>query len=191
MPDNRPHFEIPLARVRTTDVAVRGRSKPYSRPDFSAHGDFLRERAARVAEYSASTADAGATEALFLQVRTPTELPARGERQRLQNAGLEIVALSAIDPNSATVRLKRSEVRTLQDRVERYANTVDHTGRSYLSIIEDIGPVPLTEKIAADVPSDDDTPFDCLLVFYATLTDRERAAVLLASPPPVLGHLAP
>jgi hypothetical protein len=121
-----------------------------------------------------------ATEALFLQVRTPAELPARGERQRLQNAGLEIIALSSIDPNSATVQLRRSDVRALQDKVERYATTSDHTGRSYLSVIEDLGPVPLVEKIALDDSGDVDTPVDCLLVFYATLSDRERAAVLLA-----------
>ncbi|GAB1344152.1 hypothetical protein MASR1M101_32790 [Gemmatimonas sp.] len=140
----------------------------------------MRERAAQVAEYSNTTADSGATEALFLQVRTPSELPARGERQRLLNAGLEIVALSAIDPNSATVQLRRSDVTVLQQRVERYATTPSHTGKSYLSAIEDIGPVPIEEKIALEISSDDDTPLDCLLVFYATLTDRERAAVLLA-----------
>lgn len=180
MPDSRPHFEIPSSRVRTAQVPVRGRSKPYSRPNYSAHGDFLRERTARLEAYSAGTADFEATEALFLQVRTPPELPARGERQRLRNAGFEMVALSPVDAHSATVQLRKADLPTLQRKVDRYASTPDNIGKSSLAVIEDIGPVPVEEKIAADFIAVDDSATDCLLVFYATLTDGERAAVLLA-----------
>src|SRR5688572_316386 len=180
MPDNRPHFEIPAERVRTVRIPVRGRAKPYSRPSYSAHADFLRERTATIEAYAAETADADAAEALFLQVRTPAELPARGERQRLSNAGLEIVALSPVDPNSATVQLQKSELRALQHKVDRYANTPDNRGKSYLAVIDDIGPVPAEEKLAEELVTEDDSPRDCLLVFYASLTERERAAILLA-----------
>lgn len=180
MSDNRPHFEIPRERVHSAAFQTRGRSKPYSRPNYSAHGDFLRERAARLVTYSAETVDAEATEALFLQVRTPPELPARGERQRLRNAGLDVVALSSIDAHSATVQLRRGDLPMLQAKVDRYAATPTNRGKSYLSIIDDIGPVPLQEKLAPELLAADDSPVDCLLIFYATLTEGERAAILLA-----------
>lgn len=180
MADNRPHFEIPLERVRTASIAVRGMSKPYSRPNYSAHADFLRERTASIRAYMADAADSSATEALFLQVKTPPQLPARGERQRLKSAGLDIVALSPVDPHSATVQLPKAALQDLQRKVHDYGETPENRGKSYLAVIEDIGPVPIEEKIATELMVESDEPRDCLLVFYASLSDRERAAILLA-----------
>ena len=180
MADNRPHFEIPNERVRTAPITVRGQSKPFSRPNYSAHADFLRERTATIREYMSETADASAIDAIFLQVRTPDELPARGERQRLSNAGLDVVALSAIDPNSATVQLRKSDLHALQRKIDVYADTPENRGKSYLAVIDDIGPVPIEEKLSPELGTEDDEPRDCLLIFYASLSDRERAAILLA-----------
>lgn len=177
---NQPHLEIPPERVHTSSIKVRGRAKAYARPDYSAHGDFLRERTAALRAYSETSADAEATEALFLQIRTPEELPVRGERQRLAHAGLRIVALSDIDPQTATVQLRKQDLSVLQAKVDRYASARDNTGKSYLKVIEDIGPVPIEEKVGADIATVNDEPVDCLLIFYSSLTDRERAAVLLA-----------
>lgn len=180
MAENRPHFEIPIERVRTAPITVRGQSKPFSRPNYSAHADFLKERTAAVQAYLADTADASASEAVFLQVRTPRELPARGERQRLSNAGFDVVALSAIDANSATVQLRKSELHTFQKRLDAYGGTPENRGKSYFAVIDDLRPVPVEEKLSPQLAIDDDTPRDCLLVFYASLSDRERAAILLA-----------
>ena len=180
MADNQPHFEIPKERVRVAAVRVRGQAKPYSRPSYSAHADFLRERAASLREYAADIADATAAEALFLQVRTPPELPARGERQRLHAAGLEIVALSPVDANSATVQMRKSDLHALERKIDRYGHTPDNVGKSYLMVIDDLKPVPVEEKLALEPDENNDDPVDCLLVFYASLTERERAAILLA-----------
>jgi hypothetical protein len=180
MADLRPHFEIPPERVRFAAIHVRGRAKPYSRPNYSAHADYLRERTASLKTYAAETADAEQTESLFFQVRTPVELPARGERQRLHNAGLQMVALSRVHPNTAIVQLRKEDIATLEEKVERYGSTPKHRGKSYLSVIDDIAPVPPEEKLGPDLLSLDDNPLDCLLIFYASLTERERAAILFA-----------
>ncbi|MHB1094732.1 MAG: S8 family peptidase [Gemmatimonadaceae bacterium] len=180
MAENRPHLEIPAERVRVAVIKVRGRAKPFTRPNYSAHGDFLRERTASVAHYAASTLDAAATESVFLEIRTPSELPARGERQRLRQAGLEVVALSAVDPQRATVQVRKSEIAALQRLVAQYADSPRNTGKSYLAVIEDIGPVPPEAKVATELSAQDDEVRDCLLVFYASLSERERAGVLLA-----------
>lgn len=180
MPQQRPHLQIPSDRVRTSSIAVRGRAKAFSRPDYSAHGDFLRERAASIRAYSEVVEDASAAESLFLQVRTPESLPARGEKQRLGSAGLRVVALSSVDVNSATVQIPKRELARLQSKVDRYATTPDNIGKSYLSVIEDLTPVPIEAKLAPEIASADDAPIDCLLVFYSTLTEKERAAVLFA-----------
>lgn len=180
MPDQRPHLEIPPERVRSAPIRVRGQSKPFVRPSFSAHGDFLRERTAALRTYAGATADAEATEALFLAVRTPAELPAKGEKKRLGDAGLSLVALSSVDPSSAIVQLRRGDLPDLERKIEGYATTPNNIGKSYLSIIEDITPVPAETKLAPDLVSTDDAPVDCLLIFYASLSEGERAAVLLA-----------
>ncbi|MCU0647989.1 MAG: S8 family peptidase [Gemmatimonadaceae bacterium] len=133
-----------------------------------------------MAAYSGATADAEATEALFLAVRTPAELPAKGEKKRLAAAGLSLVALSSVDPNSAIVQLRRGDLRDLERKVNNYATTPRNVGKSYLSIIEDIAPVSAKAKLTSDLISADDAPIDCLLIFYASLSERERAAVLLA-----------
>jgi subtilase family protein len=180
MPGPRPHLEIPAERVRTAPIRVRGMSKPFARPSYSAHGDFLRERTAALRTYAIHTADAEAADAVFLNVRTPADLPARGEKRRLSDAGLSVVALSPIDANSAIVQMRRADLPELERKVENYATTPSNVGKSYLSIIDDITPIPPEAKLAADMTSADDSPIDCLLIFYASLSDRERAAVLFA-----------
>lgn len=180
MPDDRSHFEISPERIHSTPIRVRGMAKPFSRPNYSAHGDFLRERAASIRAYAEETADSDAAESVFLQVRTPADLPARGERQRLRGAGLEIVALSSIDPNSATVQVSKTNLPALERRIDKYATTPQHTGKSYFAVIEDIGPVPVESKLDQALLEAIDEPVDCLLVFFSTLTEKERAAVLFA-----------
>jgi hypothetical protein len=180
MADDRSHFEIPADRIRTNPIRVRGRSKTFSRPNYSAHGDYLRERAAIYRDYVANAADFEAAESLFIQIRTPNDIPVRGERQRLKSAGLEIVALSSLDVNSATVQLNKSQLPNLESKIDRYATSAEHTGKSYMSVIEDMGPVPVEEKLAPEFLVADDEPIDCLLLFYSSLTDRERATVLFA-----------
>lgn len=180
MADRRPHLEIPNERVTSSPIRVRGRSKPFTRPNYSAHGDFLRERAAAIRQYADSTADSESTDSLFLQVQTPEELPAVGEKMRLRNAGLEVVALSTVDPNSATVQMRKRDLPQFQGKVERYARSAKNIGKSYMSVIEDLRPVPDSEKIDREWLDGPDEVADCLLLFYSTLTERERAEVLFA-----------
>lgn len=180
MPEDLSHFEIPPERVHSSPIRVRGRAKPFTRPDYSAHGDFLRERAASLRAYAEQTADAEAAESVFLQVRTPDSLPASGERHRLRSAGLEIVALSPIDANSATVQVPKARLANLENKIDRYASSSKHTGKSYLAVIEDIRPVAAEEKLAPELLNESDEPIDCLLLFYSSLTEKERAAVLFA-----------
>lgn len=179
MPDKQPHFEIPGDRVRSSPIRVQGRAKPFGRPNYSAHADFLRERAAVLEDYIAHTADVE-TERLFVQVRTPQELPIKGERQRLRSAGLDVVALSPVDPNSATAQLRKAELNDFRSKVREYGSSPDNRGKSYLSVIEDLGPVPTELKLAQELLADTDDAQQCLLVFYSSLSEGERATVLLA-----------
>jgi hypothetical protein len=181
MPDERtPHFVVPPNLVRSVRIPVRGRSRPVVRPSYSAHGDYLRERTAAFREASATRADADATDAVFLQVKTPPSHPLDKERDRLQRAGFRIVALSPIDPSTGTASIRKAEMGQLERKLTAYATTPSHRGRSYLSVIEDIQPVPPEEKVAAEIAQADDHPTDCLLLFYSTLTEAEQARVLLA-----------
>jgi len=180
MPDRKTHLEVPSEYVQSRPIVVRGRGKKFARPNYSAHADFLRERTAAVSAEAEAFVDSGQADSVFLQVRTPDELPAAGERKRLKSAGFEIVELSSIDPSAATVQIPKRQLRGFQRKVEKYASTPDHVGKSYLSVIEDLGPVPAEEKISVELLEAPDEPVDCLLVFYSTLTDRERAAILFA-----------
>lgn len=181
MPEDRhTHFVVPERLVHSDAIRVRGRNKPFSRPNYSAHGDFLRERAAAARNYAGSTLDVDATESLFLQVRTPPDHPIEAERNRLTAAGLNLVALSPVDPSTGTAQITKASLRRLEGKIEAYATTPKHRGRSYLSILEDIRPVPPVDKLSAELETQDDTPVDCLLLFYSTLTDLEQARVLQA-----------
>lgn len=180
MPDQRPHLAIPAALARSVPIPVRGRSKPFARPSYSAHGDFLRERTAALRQYAETTADVEASDAVFLSVRTPSELAAKGEKKRLADAGLSVVALSPIDPNSAIVQVRRAGLSEFERKIDNYATTPRNVGKSYLSVIDDIQPVPAAAKLTPELSSTDDSPIDCLLMFYSSLSDRERASVLLA-----------
>lgn len=180
MAEPSSHFEIPQSQVRSAAIPVKGMSKPFTRPNYSAHGDFLRERAAAITAHAAAAADSEAAESLFLQLKTPKPLPVRGERERLRSAGFEIVQLSPVDPNSATVQLRKSDLPELNRKIDRYTTSEEHTGRSYMTIIEDLAPVPADDKVSPEISRAADEPVDCLLLLYSTLNDKERAAILFA-----------
>jgi hypothetical protein len=174
------HFVVPSELIHSDAIRVRGRNRPFTRPNYSAHGDFLRERAAALREYAAKASDTDATGSLFVQLKTPPDFPVEKERGRLKAAGFEIVALSPMDPSSGTAHIEKRKLQSLERKLETYATTPTHRGRSYLSIIEDVQPVPAAEKLSPELATATDEPVDCLLLFYSTLTDIEQARVLQA-----------
>jgi hypothetical protein len=181
MADNRtPHFVVSSEAIRTTPIDVRGRSAPVMRPSYSAHGDYLRERAAAVREHSAASADGSVADSLFLQVKTPVNFPIEKERVRIAQAGLQIISLSSNDALVGTARIRRADFPTLQRRLNIYADSPRNRGRSYFSVIEDFAPVPAIEKIAPELAGIGPDPVDCLLFFYSTLAEFEKAPLLLA-----------
>ena len=133
-----------------------------------------------IRDYAAAASDTDATELLFLQVKTPPDFPVEQERERLRSAGFELVALSPVDPSSGTAHIQKREMLRLERKLKAYATTPTHRGSSYCSILEDIQPVPATEKVSPELASASDEAIDCLLVFYSTLTDVEQARVLQA-----------
>ena len=180
MPDKeRPHFEIPEAIVRTTGLTATGGSVSYKRGDYGAHGAFLLTRAQDYRRSSALTRDAALADALYLQIKTPRELPIKSEKQRFRQIGLNIVTVSSLEENIAIARISKTRFAELENRIDNYAHLTNHPNRSYLSAIEDLSPVASTEKLSPEIDLQSRESVDCLLFLYSDLSERERAAILL------------
>jgi hypothetical protein len=152
LPDReRPHFEIPDEIVRTSALTPTGGSVSYKRGDYGAHGAFLLARAQDYRRSSTLTRDGALADALYMQIKTPPELPIKNEKQRFRQIGLNIVTVSSSEENVAIARISKTRFRELENRIYNYAHQINHPNRSYLSAIEDLSPVASTEKLSPEI----------------------------------------
>jgi hypothetical protein len=151
----------------------------YQRADHGRHGEVLVRRSQEFREAAAAGRDSALMSEVFMQVRTPDEVPIRGEKQRLRGVGIDVVAYSRHDPSAATARMSREGYDDFQARLLRYATVPAHPGRSYFSILEDVAPVPVEEKLSPRLEAAPETEVvDSIILTQAGLTLRERTAIL-------------
>ncbi len=104
--------------------------------------------------------------------------PAGKERLHLRNLGFEVVALSPEAANVAIARIPRERIGALQRKIERYANTPRHVGKSNLSAIDSIKPVGVQRKVEPVLATvAGEAPTKCLITLYSALPAELKAVV--------------
>lgn len=111
--EERTHFEIPEHAVHGDSIHSTGRSVPYPRPDFGAHGSALLSAARSTRQSLSRTRDYAAVDELFVQVSTPRTRPIAREKAKLAGEGVEIVSLTS-DPNRALARIPKERLERLE-----------------------------------------------------------------------------
>lgn len=120
--------------------------------------------------------DRDLTDEYIVQVRTPDEEPIRSHRRELDDLGFEVLGYSLRAENAATARIKKSEFDRFTQRVARYADRANHPGKTNLAVIEDIGDVPVEEKLDEALPLQE-REIKCIISLFDVLSDREKNAV--------------
>src|SRR5262249_35145745 len=144
----------------------------FVRDDVAAHSAHLSETFRTALRELARTVDVSAASDLFLSVTTHADRPVTRERQHLRNLGMEVVSLQPANPNAATVRLPQKLLKRLETRLDRYAGTAQHVGRSNFSALEEITPVSAAAKIEERLQQAEASPVGCLINLYSD-TDQD------------------
>src|SRR5687768_9613064 len=179
-----PHLWIPhgLTRVEPVIRAVGGQS--FVREDPATHSRGLLEAFNRSAAMLADKHDFDVATDLIVQITTAPGWSAARERQHLRNLGFEIVALSEESPNVAIARISRETLPKFSAKLERYAGTTKHIGKSNFGAIEAITPVGIEQKIEPSLArADPETDISCLITLFGSLPVdmKQRIATRLSA----------
>lgn len=181
MADQRlPHLWIPAGRTRAEIVVPTAGGDTYSRQDLAGHSRRLLAAFTRSLESFSEKQDLDLATELIVQIVTADDRPASRERQHLRNLGFDIISVSKDPPNIAIARIQRESLNLFQKKLDRYANSPRHVGKSNLAAIEAIAPVAVSNKIDTGLAlMAAEQSVNCLITLYASLpadTKREVAA---------------
>ena len=65
-----------------------------------------------------------------------------------------------------------------QGKLIRYAESEDHYGKTNISVIEEIGEVPLEDKIDISIKDNTDTEIECIITLYNILSSKEKEVII-------------
>jgi subtilisin family serine protease len=170
MADNiiRHHFRINTKLVYEVDVEVTGRSTMYIRSDYSEHGKFLLHKSQELSNIEERKSDYDISSDLYLEIRVPEKYNIRNEKTKLEQAGIDLISYSLKNSNVGFGRIGKKRYEIFQQRLALYGNDRNNPGRSYFSIIDDINPVPIGEKISEEIsPSKNRQSY--ILLFYSDI----------------------
>ena len=173
-----PHLWIPPALTRLEPVTKGGGGTSFVRDDPATHSRALREAFIRSSSSFADRHDFDLATELIVQITTAPGWRVAKERQHLRNLGFEIVALSEDAPNVAIARISRDSLPRFTQKLDRYADTVRHRGKSNFGAIEAITPVGVERKIQpslAQAPSE--TQVRCLITLFGSLPSDMKQTI--------------
>lgn len=173
-----PHLWIPAALARLEPVVQGGGGASFRRDDLATHSRQLLDAFTRSTAAFAEKHDFDIASDLIVQITTAPGWAAGKERAHLRNLGFEIIALSDTDANVAVARINRDSLATFTRKLERYAGTPKHIGKSNFGAIEAIAPVGVARKIEpalAQAPAED--AVSCLIMLYGALPADMKEAV--------------
>ncbi len=176
MADDRFHFLIPSENVRSSKVKKRGFGMSYPRSDYSKHGLKLRAAKVEVGNSEAKKKDSKFMQDVFLQVETPAKTRIRDHKSKIQNLGFEIVSYSPSISNVAVVRIEKEIFSELDQKLDEYIETPDHTGKSNFSVIENFSTIPVDTKINAEI-RESDGKIPVVFNLYSSISSKDKFAI--------------
>lgn len=177
---NRPHFIIPQKKLIKESTNPTGRSFLYKRDDYSEHGKSLINKVRESKQELSKTVDSGLTDNIFLEIKTPSNISVKNEKKRFKDLGLEMVSYSDRAKNIGIAKTTNKQLEELEAKLEKYSSTDENIGKSNLSIIENIAPVSVEDKLSSDILSrTGEEPLKTIIFLYKELTSLEKDAILL------------
>jgi hypothetical protein len=173
-----PHLWIPVGLTRVEPVVKSGGGQSFVREDLATHSQALLEAFNRSTALFANRHDFDVATDLVVQITTAVGWSVARERQHLRNLGFEILALSEDAPNVAIAKISRETLPKFSSKLERYAGTPKHIGKSNFGAIEAIMPVGVERKIEPSLTSvDPAVEVSCFITLFGALPSEMKQII--------------
>ncbi|MHB8077574.1 S8 family peptidase [Desulfosporosinus fructosivorans] len=172
------HLWIPKQNVKEENVNLGSGGQSYSRTDYAEHGQRLASQVMSIKEVVVKKKDTALTNDLIVQVKTPKDVSIKSQKSKFDNLGFEIISYSLEHENAATAKIGKVRFEEFDEKVKRYATLDSHPGRSNIAVIEEIGEVPLQEKLDKGILQKTDEILECIITLFNVITLKEKEAIL-------------
>lgn len=167
---------IPASAVRLSRVTPPSGGKTYTRDDYSSHGQYLSRKVEQTSKSIDRKSDRDLVDEVVYSIRSAKDSKIKESRHKLKSIGVDVIK---IDPRDSTVGIAastRSDFKILQKKIETYANSESHVGKSYFAAIESFEEVDPISKIDAELL--EEGFHNCILYLYSRFSDDEQLRVL-------------
>jgi len=177
MNDERFHLEIPIENIRIERYEKTGGGESVKRLDYTEHGKKLREQTQSIKQNELSKRDSVYTSDLYLQISTPEAVTLKSQRLKIEELGFEVLSYSNTDKSTGTVKIKKEQLDTFEEKLDNYIESDDNIGKTYFSPIEEICSIPLESKIKAEIDLDSEEEVEIIINLFQALTPKEKLAI--------------
>ncbi|HDR7517009.1 S8 family peptidase [Bacillus mobilis] len=147
--NRRPHLKINQDNVRKRPTNFEGGGSTYRRPDYYTHGQALIRNWQQVVSYQSSSQDI-VQDRVFIEVHLAENEKLKDRYNNLKENS-RITILDMISENIGYGVIRTQDIGILQERLEAYATTDEHSGKSYFSFVEEVNTVNPWDKISEDI----------------------------------------
>lgn len=149
MNDNKFHFQIPKENIRIQKYKKHGFGQSFSRSNYYEHGEKLLGQYDKLYSYESTKNDFDLASQLFFSIEIPEQRDIKSEKIKLQHLGINLISYSEKNASKGTAYIPKMEYKELIRKIKHYKESDEHTGKSYISIIENIEPIESASKISS------------------------------------------
>lgn len=150
--------------------------KPYSRSDYKSHGVQLLQHTTDTFLSVRSKVDVDIIEDLVLSISTASETTINAQKSNLSKIGFDIISIDSRDKSKGIASIDKNKIDNLANRIEKYTNSQDNTGKTYFSPIDSIDEVDPLTKIDKILLEDGEK--SCIIFLYPNLSSANQNRVL-------------
>lgn len=141
----RPHLKISPDSVQNRDTDFDGGGSSYRRSDYYSHGHYLIQGLRHIHQRTKQTHDIVKDRAFFEIRVAPGEKIKDRYKSLVNNSHLVVTEL--INESTGLGFIKIEDIPSLSSRLKEYAETEEHTGKSYFSFVEEIRNIESESKL--------------------------------------------
>lgn len=147
--NERPHLRISPESVNSRNTEFDGGGHSYRRSDYYTHGKSLIQGLEAIQKKNELSNDI-VSDRFFLEIRLAPGEKVKDRHKNLQN-NAQIIILDVINESAAYGFIKSENISYLSTRLRQYAESEEHTGKSYFSFVEEINVIDNTTKLSSSL----------------------------------------
>ncbi|MFJ6413877.1 S8 family peptidase [Terribacillus saccharophilus] len=144
--NDRPHLRINPESVNSRNTEFDGGGSSYRRSDYFAHGQILLQSLKNI-QHQVELSNDIVKDRAFLEIRLAPGEKIKDRYKNLKN-NAQINVLDVINESAAYGYIKSDDIPYLTSRLQQYAESEEHTGKSYFSFVEEFNVINKSNKIS-------------------------------------------